>query len=222
MEYSEYTFIPLIIFYKGNLLYLFVSLFLGVYLFLIFEKGSLFKFLILLIIVTIIVIVIKPRFGMDAGFLNVINSQRGEHDSAKVLAKLLHNKINYFHIFLINISKLLSPAAIFANGFWYKLNPYYPLGYLFPWDIFFLGRFITNRNKNTNRYFWASLVALLILSGLLYVDQAIIFSLGVVYFISILVSLGYYQTNSKLANIFISMNLIYVLIQLNLTSYFKI
>lgn len=214
--------IPVVIFYDGNWLYLITSIFLSFLLLSLFDTGNLKKFALFFFVVIFICILTNPRVGLSSGFVNVINSQRGEHLVGGVLPKFLHNKIDYVHKFIENFDILLSPVAIFANGFWHKLNPYFPLGYLFPWDIYFLYKFISTRKEKSNIYFWLALFVLLILSGLLYIDQAMIFSLTIVLFLAIIISKGYSVTGRKSALAVLLINLIYIFIQLYLTKYFPI
>jgi hypothetical protein len=212
--------VPVIIFYNGNWLYLVLSIFLAFLLWSLFERGNLLKLFFFLAVIALVCFFIKPHFGFSSGFLNIINTQRGEHLVPGILPKILHNKLDYVHIFIENFDRFLSPVSIFANGFWHNLNPYYPLGFLFPWDIFFLYVFISKRKEKTNEYFWIALFLLGLLTGLLYIDQAAIFALAVVYFFALLISQGYSLVNKKYAYSVLVLNLIYLIIEFNLLSYF--
>lgn len=222
------TFLPFIIFSGQDALPLTLSLLLGASLFYLFKKPSPYFFLIFLTILSFSIVLVKPRLGLDMGLLNSINAQRGEHASfeTNLMAKLIHNKTELVHSFIFNFDKLLSPTAIFASGFWHHLSPYYPLGFLLPWDIYFLYRFFSHGNFQISRklffFFVPAIITLLILTGFVYIDQAIFFAFGIVYLLAILVATGY-STISKNAKLgFFLLNSFFLLYQLVITPYFKI
>ncbi|EKD56650.1 MAG: hypothetical protein ACD_58C00130G0001 [uncultured bacterium] len=160
--------------------------------------------------------------------LNVVNSQRGEHPlfETSVYARLIHNKTELIHPFIFNVDKLLSPAAIFASGFWHYVSPYYPLGFLFPWDIYFIFRYLRFRTNNTKKksgiFFVPVLILLFVLTGILYIDQAVTFSFAVLYFLALLAAKGYLTTSSKTRIVFTLINFVYLLYHLSTINYFKI
>ncbi len=220
--------LPLILFSGLPLNFLIVSIALGIFLFYLFQKPSLKLFIVFLGIVLISMLLISPRFGIDMGLLNAINSQRGEHPNyqANLIAKILHNKSELVHSFIANLDRLLSPSAIFASGFWHHLSSYYPLGYLFPWDIYFIYRyFVRRKNTQTGQswiYFALSLMILILLSGFIYLDQAIIFSFGIVYFLAFLALYGYLDLSKRAKITFLVLNSLFLTYQILVTSHFKI
>jgi hypothetical protein len=177
--------------------------------------------LIFLLIIGIAIVITKPKLGFDSGIINIINTQRGEHITDGVISKLLHNKLDVINIFIYNFDKLLSPVAIFANGFWHHINTYYPLGNLFPWDVYFLYIFFTKSKWKNNLYFYLSILVLLVLSSILNIDQGMIFSGGVIYFLAILISKGYSLVSKKITYFVLSIDFIFILIQFVITGYFK-
>ncbi len=220
MNYLYLLLLPLVIFHDGNKLYLVISIILGFLLYSLFGKRSVLKLGLILAITLAVFLILKPKLGLDSGFINIINSQRGEHSIDGILPKLLHNKSDFVHVFIENFDKLLSPVAIFASGFWHEISPYYPLGYLFPWDIYFLYRFFKNRKDKTNIFFWMAILLLILLSGLLHIDYAEIFSFAIVTFLAILVSRGYTASSKRIAFFAIVFDLIFILTQFSLLKYF--
>ncbi|HCQ30905.1 TPA: hypothetical protein DIU27_00785 [Candidatus Collierbacteria bacterium] len=220
--------IPFLVFSGQSPFLLFLSLSLGYLLFRLFQKPSLSQFLIFLAIVVLALIILRPRLGLDMGLLNAINSQRGEHPDFQnnIISRLVHNKSELSHSFISNFNKLLSPAAIFASGFWHRLDPYYPLGYLFPWDIYFLYRYFRSAHQSKYdrnlAFFVPALGFLLLLTGLIYVDQAIVFSFAVLFFLAFLSVVGFSTTSPKTQLGFLIANILYLLYQLNITAYFKL
>ncbi len=222
------SFLPFIIFSGQDPLPLVLSLLTGVSLYYLLKKPSLYFFLVFLAVLTVSIFQVKPRLGLDMGLINSINAQRGEHVSfeTNLIARLIHNKSELVHSFISNFDKLLSPAAIFASGFWHQLSPYYPLGYLLPWDIYFLYRFFRRGNVQTSRrlfyFFVPALVTLLLLTGLVYIDQAIFFAFGVLYFLAILAAAGYSTISKKAKVVFFFINTFFLIYQLAVSPYFKI
>ncbi|MEK7066226.1 MAG: hypothetical protein AAB965_01470 [Patescibacteria group bacterium] len=220
--------IPFIVFSGQPPLFLFLSLSLGYLLFNLFQKPSLGQFLIFLALIVFALTILKPRLGLDLGLLNAINAQRGEHPQfqSSLLSRLIHNKTDLSLTFINNFDKLLSPMALFASGFWHRLDQYYPLGYLFPWDIYFLYRYFrfAHREKPVhNLYFFVpALSLLLLLTGLIYVDQALVFSFAVLFFLALLSVVGFSTTSKKTQLGFLIANIVYLLYQLNITAYFKL
>jgi hypothetical protein len=222
------TLLPFVIFSGQTPLLLLLSLVLGCVLFLLFQKPTFIKLCIFLVILLISFIIIKPRLGLDMGLLNSINAQKGEHPQyqTSLVAKLIHNKLELVHSYITNFDKLLSPSAIFASGFWHKISPYYPLGFLFPWDLYFIYRYFRNRQDHFQKWAWyffaPALLLLLLLSGLVYLDQALVFAFAVIYFLALLASIGYSGCSVKTRLAFVLINLFFLFYQLNITSYFKI
>ena len=220
--------VPFIVFSGQPPFLLFLSLLLGYLLYCLFQKPSLSQFLIFLAIVVLALIILRPHLGLDMGLLNAINSQRGEHPDFQnsIISRLVHNKSELAHSFISNFNKLLSPVAIFASGFWHWLDPYYPLGYLFPWDIYFIYRYFRNTHQGkTNSilaFFVPALSILLLVTGLIYVDQAIVFSFAILFFLALLSVIGYSTTSKKNQLGFLVANIVYLLYQLNITAYFKL
>lgn len=220
--------LPFIVFSGQTPILLFFSLILGSSLFYLFQKPSLKKLLLFSVVLGIILVIVKPRLGLDMGQLNAINAQRGEHPQyqTNLIAKLIHNKTELVHSYISNFDLLLSPVAIFASGFWHKISPYYPLGFLFPWDLYFIYRYFRfGKNDFKNRLwilFIPALLSLFLLTGLVYIDQAIIFSFAVIYFLALMTAIGYSTTSKKTRISFVIVNAIYLFYQLNVTSYFKI
>ncbi|KKT30677.1 MAG: hypothetical protein UW41_C0008G0022 [Candidatus Collierbacteria bacterium GW2011_GWC2_44_18] len=220
--------IPFLLFSGQPPLLLFLSISLGYLLFNLFQKPSLDQFLIFLAILVLALIILKPRLGLDMGLLNAINAQRGEHPhfQSSLISRLIHNKADLSYSFIHNFDKLLSPMAIFASGFWHRLDPYYPLGYLFPWDIYFLYRYFrfVHRGKPFHNliFFVSALSLLLLLTGLIYIDQALVFSFAVLFFLALLSIVGYSTTSPKTQFGFLIANILYLLYQINITSYFKL
>ncbi len=222
------AFLPFIIFSGLEPLLLFISLLLGYLLFCLFRKPTASNFVIFIIVVITSLAIVQPRSGIDLGMLNAINSQRGEHSDFEnsLLPKLLHNKSDLFQSFINNFDKLLSPVAIFASGFWHNISPYYPLGFLFPWDLFFIYYFFKNQSTSWTRksywFFAVALILLILLTGFVYLDQAEVYCFAVVYFLAILAFLGYSQSSIKTRYIFLLINSIYLVYHLVVTSYFPI
>lgn len=221
-------FLPLAIFSGQTPFFLFVSFILGYLLFLLFQKPSSKKLLFFIVFLGITIVIVKPRLGLDLGQLNSINAQRGEHPQyqTNLVARLIHNKTELVHSYVANFDLLLSPVAIFASGYRHNISPYYPLGFLFPWDLYFIYRYFRyGKNDFKNRswiLFIPALLSLFLLTGLVYIDQAIIFSFAVIYFLALLAAIGYSTTSKKTKLIFVILNLGYLLYQLNVTPYFKI
>jgi len=220
--------IPFIVFSGQSPFLLFLSLSLGYLLFSLFQKPSYGLFVTFLALITLALIILRPRFGLDMGLLNAINSQRGEHPDFQnsIISRLVHNKSELAHSFLSNFNELLSPVAIFASGFWHWLDPYYPLGYLFPWDIYIIYRYFRSAYQGMSgrnlAFFLSALSLLLLLTGLIYVDQALVFSFAVLFFLTLLSVLGYSTTSKKTQLGFLVANIVYLLYHLNVTAYFKI
>lgn len=222
------SFLPFIVFSGQAVQSLVISIILGFVLLFLFQKPS-FKILFYFsLILGISLIIVKPRLGLDMGQLNVINAQRGEHPNFQdsLISKVIHNKTELVHSYINNFDILLSPVAIFASGFWHKISPYYPLGYLYPWDIYFIFLYFKNRKTvfsyKTIVYFVPALLALFALVGLIYLDQAIIFSFAVIYFLALLAAVGYNTSTNKTKMIFLFVNILYLLYQYNITAFFKI
>ncbi len=222
------TFLPFIVFSGISPIHLTASLILGYLLFCLFSKPSFYYFSLFVIILITSIAIVQPRNGLDLGMLNAVNAQRGEHPGYEslLLPKLLHNKSDLFHSYINNFDKLLSPVAIFASGFWHNISTYYPLGYLFPWDLYFIYRFFKSKtiswSRKSNLYFLPSLFMVLMLSGFVYIDQAEIYAFAVVYFLAILAFLGYSQSSVKTKYLFLFINSIYLVYHLVVTSYFPI
>ncbi len=220
--------LPFIVFSGQSPLFLTFSLLLGYLLYCLLRKPSLYYFTIFIIVLITSITVIHPRSGLDLGMLNAINAQRGEHPGyeSTLLPKLLHNKTDLFQSYVNNFDKLLSPVAIFASGFWHKISPYYPLGFLFPWDLYFIYRFFMSTSiswsRKSNLYFLPALFTSLLLSGFVYIDQAEIYAFGVVYFLAILALLGYSKSTVGTRFTFLFLNSIYLVYHLVVTSYFPI
>lgn len=220
--------LPFIVFSGQTPILLFFSLILGSLLFSLFQKPSAKRLLYFCVVLGVIFVIVKPRPGLDMGQFNAINAQRGEHPQyqSNLIARLIHNKTELVHSYIANFDLLLSPVAIFASGFWHKISPYCPLGYLFPWDLYFIYRYFrygTNDYKNRSWIlFIPALLSLFILTGLVYIDQALIFSFAVIFFLALLAAIGYSTTSKKTKLIFVVLNLFYLLYQLNVTPYFKI
>lgn len=219
----------LLLFFPDKTRFLLFCLYSQVFRSTIFLKNPRFTFFLFLAVLTMSIVQVKPRLGLDMGLINSINAQRGEHVSfeTNLIARLIHNKSELVHSFISNFDKLLSPAAIFASGFWHQLSPYYPLGYLLPWDIYFLFyRFFRHGNVQTSRrlfyFFVPALVTLLLLTGLAYIDQAIFFAFGVLYFLAILAAAGYSTISKKAKVVFFFINTFFLLYQLAVSPYFKI
>lgn len=219
--------LPFIIFSSLSSLHLLLSLLLGSLLYNLFQKSSFGIFILFIITVLSIFIVSKPKLGLDMGLLNSINSQRGEHQNFETnsYAKIIHNKSEWAHSFVANLDKIVTPKAIFAAGFWPKISPYYPLGYLFPWDIYFLYRYLFNIKNNYKQNNWIffvfSFAATLIFTGLIYIDQALTFALGVTFFVALLVSQGYSSCSKRTQYSFLVLNIFYLFYQLLVTNFFK-
>lgn len=222
------TFLPFIIFSSQTPFNLLLSILLGSILFFLFQKPSLKNFMIFILFLGFTLIIIKPHLGLDMGQINVINAQRGEHPNYQnsLISKVIHNKTELVHSFISNLDVLLSPVAIFASGFWHKISPYYPLGFLFPWDIYFIYRFFKKRksnfSSNTLLYFVPALLILFALVGLIYLDQAITLAFAVIYFFALLTAVGYSTSSKKTRIIFVFVNIIYLLYQQIISGLFKI
>ena len=222
------AFLPLIIFSNQSVLQLLVSMLIGYLLFLLLKKPRGKVFLLLVSILILTLVIERPRLGLDMGMMNAINSQRGEHPGFQnsLFSKIIHNKTELSHSFIKNLTLLLSPAAIFASGFWHNINKYYPLGYLFPWDIYLIYRYISDRKNNNlcgrQVYFWIILFLSVLFSGIFYLDQALLYSFSIIYFLALLSINGFSTLSSKTKILFIVLNLVYLLYQINITSYFKI
>lgn len=220
--------LPFVVFSRQNSLFLSVSLLIGISLYYLFKKPALHSFLIFLIIFLLSIVIIKPKLGLDMGLLNSINAQRGEHANfeTNLMARLIHNKTELVHSFISNFDKLLSPTAIFASGFWHRLSPYYPLGFLLPWDIYFLYLFFRygkiQASDKRIYLFIPSVAILLLVTGITYIDQAIFFAFGVLYFLAIIAASGYSSISKNTKVIFFFLNTIFLLYQLAITPYFKI
>lgn len=167
--------------------------------------------------------------GLNLGLTNSINAQRGEHShyTTALLPKLIHNKTELFHSFIANLDRLLSPSAIFAAGFWHHLSPYYPLGFLFPWDIFLLYFFCRKKTtqlsfSGSHLYFISALLALFLLSGMIYLDQALTYSLALVYFLLIWASHGYSALSLRLKIVLLAVSLLFLIYQSSLITYFRV
>ncbi|EKD53320.1 MAG: hypothetical protein ACD_61C00071G0008 [uncultured bacterium] len=219
--------LPIILFSGQSIFLLLTSFVLGLLLYVLFTKPKSYQLLIFLMVLAVSLFIIKPRLGLDMGLLNAINSQRGEHPdfAGNFVAKLIHNKTELSYSFIENFDKLLSPAAIFASGFWHKIGSFYPLGYLFPWDIYFIySYFKHNKHKISYSYlpFLISLSSLLLLTGFIYVDQAMLYSFGVIFFLALLSAQGYYSSSRKTTIFFAILNVLYLLYHLRVTTYFPI
>lgn len=220
--------LPFIVFSGEVPVSIFFSLLLGFTLFFLFQKPKLNNFLIFSIILITIFIIVKPRLGLDMSLVNNINAQKGEHTEyqTNLVAKLIHNKTELVHSFITNFDKILSPVAIFASGFWHKIDPYYPLGFIFPWDLYFIYRYFRNGKINLKDRSWPffviALSALFILTGLIYIDQALLFGFSVIYFLALLAAHGYETASKKTRIIFLCLNLLFLFYQFSITSYFKI
>ncbi len=220
--------LPFIVFSGETPVSIFFSLLLGFILFFIFQKPKLSNFLIFSIVLITIFIIVKPRLGLDMSLLNNVNAQKGEHPDfqTSLVAKLIHNKAELVHSYISNFDKLLSPVAVFASGFWHKIDPYYPLGFLFPWDLYFIYRYFRYKKINLKdkpwKFFIIALSTLFILSGVTYIDQALLFGFAVVYFLALLAAHGYETASKKTRLVFLGLNLLFLFYQLNITSYFKI
>jgi len=222
------TFLPFIIFSGQTPLLLTLSLLLGYLTFCLFQKPSARLLFMFIAVLAPTILFVSPRSGLDMGILNSINSQRGEHPQFQnnLIAKMIHNKSELVHSFIINFDSLLSPTAIFASGFWRKISRYYPLGYLFPWDIYFIYRYFRFKKhnlKDRSRIFFApAILTLLILAGLIYVDQALVFGFAVIYFLALISAVGYSTISPKTRVGFAILNSAYLFYQLYTTAYFKI
>lgn len=220
--------IPIIHFSALSYWLLAISFVIGLLLFLLFKKSSQNYFLILMATVFYAFMVTKPQWGIDLNLLPIINSERGEHSNyqSNFLAKIIHNKLDLLQSVTTNLDKTLSPKAIFAAGFWKNINPYYPLGYLFPWDLFFfvsaLNRYIQIKGKENKNYFLLSIFVLLIFTSLFSYNQSAVFYYGIIFFIAILCGQEYKQLPSKLKIFFIFLNLFYLVYQYNLVQIFRI
>ncbi len=221
-------FLPFIVFSGLAPFYLAISLSLGYLLFCLFRKPTFSIFAIFMIVLVTSFILVHPRSGLDLGLLNSINAQRGEHPGyeSTLLPKLLHNKSDLFQSFILNFGKLLSPVAIFASGFWHDISPYYPLGFLFPWDLYFIYRFFKSRSiswtRKSNLFFVPAISLMLLLTGFLYVDQAEIYAFAVVYFLALLAALGFSRSSFVTRLVFLVLNAIYLAYHQVITSYFPL
>ena len=221
-------FLPLVIFSGQPLFLLIISFFLGYLLFLLFQKPSLKKLLIFVVVLGITIIIVKPRLGLDMGQINNINAQRGEHPQyqSSLIPRVIHNKTELVHSFISNFDSLLSPVAIFASGYWHKISRYYPLGFLFPWDLYFIYRYFRYKKNIYDVKQWLlfipAVLILFLLTGLIYIDQALVYSFAVIYFLALLSAVGYETASKRTRITFIIINTVYLLYQLRITSYFKI
>lgn len=220
--------LPVTLFSGLPLTFLFFSFSFGLLIYTLFQRPALKLFLFFWGLLFLVMFLVKFRSGIDFGLLNSINSQRGEHSDfqTSLYPKLLHNKTELIHSFISNVDRLISPAALFASGFWHHLSPYYPLGYLFPWDIYFIYRYISRRQYpytiKTSAYFIIPLTALILLSGLTYIDQAVVFSFGLVYFLAFLTLQGYLISSRKVQVTFITLNALFIFYQIWMTGSFRI
>jgi len=218
--------LPLVIFSGQPIFSLLLSLLLGYLLYLLFRSPSTKTLLVFVGILIVSVLIYHPRPGLDLGSLNAINAQRGEHPDFQnsFVSRLIHNKAELSHSFVRNFDRLLSPAAIFASGYWHKTNAYYPLGYLFPWDIYFIYIFFKERKdtkgKKTNYQFILGLTSLLLFCGLSYVDDAMIYGFSVVYFLALLAAKGYAVSTKRTQKIFLTIICLYLLYHLQVSKYF--
>ena len=209
--------LPFVIFSGQSPFLLLLSLLMGCLLFILFENPSLSKFALFFVVFIVSIFVVKPRLGLDMGLLNSINAQRGEHPGFEsgLLPKLIHNKAELVHSFISNFDLLLSPVAIFASGFWHKTSSYYPLGFLFPWDSYFIYRYFRNRKFSFEfkhwLYFIFAILTLSIISGLVYIDEAVVFSFAVIYFLALLSATGFAKSSRKSKLILLAINAIYLL-----------
>lgn len=220
--------LPFLIFSGLSPLWLFFSVAIGYILFCLFQKPSLKVFFLFLLTISVSLILVKPRIGLDMGLLNSINAQRGEHPNFQVsfLAKVIHNRTELVHSFVSNIDKLISLKSIFAAGFWHKISSYYPLGYLFPWDIYFLYKYLFKIKNNYQQYsrtlFTIAISITLLITGLIYIDEAILFAFSIVFFIALLVSQGYNSISKSSKTFFVILNISFLIYQMFITNLFKI
>lgn len=220
--------IPLIYFSSVNYFMLSASLLIGVLLFILFKNPSLKYLISLLSVVILLIIILRPTLGLDFNYITLINAQRGEHANFQnnLLSKIIHNKIELLHSFILNIDNTLSLKAIFASGYWKDISKYYPLGYLFPWDIFFLinylKKYIHGKQVSSKNLLFISLFILFVLTGLLHPDQSVVFSNGVIFFVAILCSLEYNQMSRKYKILFLLLNSFYLIFQFNISQLFKL
>lgn len=228
LEYLYLLTLPFIVFSGLPLVHILISVLIGVLLYRIYIYPSIKNILLISLILLLAFLVLKPKLGLDMGLLNSINAQRGEHSSFQtdLLPKLLHNKSDLSYSFISNLDKLLSPVAIFISGFWHHISKFYPLGYLFPWDIYFIYRFFRSKQsvntQHTLTSFLVVLSILILISGLFYIDQAIVFSLGIVFFISILSAHGYTTLSLKARPYVYLLNYIYLAYHAVVSTYFRI
>lgn len=220
--------LPFVVFAGQPPFALFLSLLMGYLLYELFHNYSPRYLLIFVMVLGLSLLIYRPRLGLDFGSLNSINSQRGEHTNFQtdIFARLIHNKAELSHSFVKNIDKLLSPVAVFASGFWHQINAYYPLGYLFPWDIYFIFRYLqkveTKKATKNILNFVLALALLLIISGLIYVDQAMLYSFSVIYFLALLAAGGYSSVSKKTQFGFVILTTLYLLYHLQVSSYFHL
>src|SRR5688572_6542746 len=79
----------------------------------------------------------QPRLASEIG---IINQLRGEHliVGEKMLGRFLHNKLDLFYFAQKRFEQKVGPTAVFTSGKYVYLASFFPVGYLFWWDLIFL------------------------------------------------------------------------------------
>lgn len=215
--------IPFVVLSPLTPIQLFLSFLIGLSLF-YFLTTNKSPFLILTVIILITILVIfRPQLDLEPGFLNLINSQRGTHPNpGSLFAIIFHNKLDYLYIVFRNLQSRLSLLTLFAKAD-YGFNKYYPLGYLFPTDLFVLlsglsTARLTIKHKLIRIIFTLSLVALI---ALLNTPTAYVILFGIIYSMTFLISKILNTFSKKVFITLTCFNLAYIASHLLLIPLFK-
>lgn len=165
----------------------------------------------------------RPNLFANQASLNIINSQRGEHIGSLLASsgKLFHNKTAFAFDFVANLESFLSPVKIFAAYPSSRLDPYYSLGLLRPWDFLLLLLALAVLRSRP-----ALTPVLLFSFSLLPVGLMINSPLGpvlavVVSLLCLLPTVNFLQRRPKLLLIFSFLNLIFLLVHFFSLSAFR-
>lgn len=223
--------IPILSFFQGNLFILFWGLLSGYGLFICLRRPSLKKMFLFTLLLLVIFILYTPEIGISKIIeesIHIINQQRGEHLNPllNLIPRFFHNKLQLVYFILQKAQSHFSVNSLFIQGEYAIFSSLYFLGHLFPWDLIILC-YLFSKNSNQKKFkslnlYWLIVPVIYCLLGLISNSSELtnILVMSLVYWLAIYASFIFNFVKIKTKIFIISLNLIFLLFHLFLSSPF--